>query len=77
MPSARSWAAAERADGTVRAGGMDRRSRTKSHPAAGSLSSSQPGGPPRWTSPLALGLFFWGGGGNKTKETRYGKWVNQ
>ncbi len=39
----------------VWAGGMDRPSRTKSHPA-GSLSSSQPGGPPCWTSPLAFGL---------------------
>ncbi len=34
---------------------MDRPSRTKSHPA-GSLSSSQPGGPPCWASPLANGL---------------------
>jgi hypothetical protein len=36
---------------SVRAGGMDRPSRKKSHPA-GSLSSSQPGGPPNWVSPL-------------------------
>ncbi len=39
----------------VRAGGMDRPSRTKSH-LSGSLSSSQPGGQPCWTSPLAFGL---------------------
>ncbi len=39
--------------GSVRAGGMDYSSRY-SHPAE-SLSSSQPGGPPRWTSPLAYG----------------------
>jgi hypothetical protein len=42
---------------------------------AGSLSSSQPGGPPCWASPLAFGLiddnlflslsFFWVGGGGK------------
>jgi hypothetical protein len=63
MSSAGSWAAAERADGTVRAGGMDRPSCTKSHPAAGSLSSSQPGGPPCWTNPLAFGLIGGGGGG--------------
>jgi hypothetical protein len=37
------------------AGGMDRPSRTKSHPA-GSLSSSQPGGSPCWAGPLAFGL---------------------
>jgi hypothetical protein len=40
------------------AGGMDRQSRTKSHPA-GSLYSSQPGGPPCWTSPLAFGIGFY------------------
>jgi hypothetical protein len=34
---------------------MDRPSRTKSHPAR-SFSSSQPGGPPCWASPLAFGL---------------------
>ncbi len=34
---------------------MDRPSRTKSHPA-GSISSSQPGGPPCWASSLAFGL---------------------
>jgi hypothetical protein len=39
----------------VWAGGMDRPSRTKSHPA-GSLSSSQPDGPPCRASPLAFGL---------------------
>jgi hypothetical protein len=39
----------------VRAGGMDRPSRTISHPAW-SLSSSQPGGPPCWASPLAFDL---------------------
>jgi hypothetical protein len=39
----------------VRAGIMDRPSRTKSHPA-GSLSSSQPDGPPCWSSPLAFSL---------------------
>jgi hypothetical protein len=33
------------------AGGMDRPSRRESHPA-GSLSSSQPGGPPCWSSIL-------------------------
>jgi hypothetical protein len=37
--------------GSVRAGGMDR----PSHPA-GSLSSSQPGGPPCWARPLFFGL---------------------
>jgi hypothetical protein len=36
-------------------GGMDGPSRTKSHPA-GSVSSSQPGGPPCWASPLAFYL---------------------
>jgi hypothetical protein len=40
---------------SVRAGGMDRPSRTKSH-SSGSLSSTQPGGPPCWASPLAFGL---------------------
>jgi hypothetical protein len=40
---------------SARAGGMDRTSHTKSHPA-GSLSSSQPGGPPCWASLLAFGL---------------------
>ncbi len=40
---------------SVRAGGMDRPSRTKLH-HAGLLSSSQPGGPPCWASPLAFGL---------------------
>jgi hypothetical protein len=39
---------------SVKAGGMDRPSHTKSHPA-GSLSSRQQGGPPCWTSPLAFG----------------------
>ena len=34
---------------------MDRPSRTKLHPV-GSLSSSQPGGPSCWVSPLAFGL---------------------
>ncbi len=37
------------------AGGMDRPSSTKSH-LAGSLTSSQPGGPPCWTIPLAFGI---------------------
>ncbi len=41
--------------GPSRQAGMDRPSRTKSHPAV-SLSSSQPGGPPCWASPLAFGL---------------------
>jgi hypothetical protein len=40
---------------SVRAGAMDRPSRTKSHPA-GSHSSSQTGGPPCWASALAFGL---------------------
>ncbi len=40
---------------SARAGGMDRPSRTQSHPA-GSLSSCQPSGPPCWASPLAFGL---------------------
>ncbi len=40
---------------SVSAGGIVRSSCTKSHPA-GSLSSSQPGGPPFWASPLASGL---------------------
>jgi hypothetical protein len=40
---------------SVMAGGMDRPSRTKSHPAR-SLPSIQLGGPPCWASPLALGL---------------------
>ncbi len=40
---------------SVRAGGMDRPSRTKLH-HAGFLSSSQQGGPPCWASPLAFGL---------------------
>jgi hypothetical protein len=40
---------------SVRAGGMDRPSHTKSHPV-GSLSSSHPGGPPCKVSPLAFGL---------------------
>ncbi len=40
---------------SVKGGGMDRPSRTISHPA-GSLSSSQPGGPPCWASPLVFGL---------------------
>jgi hypothetical protein len=44
---------------SVRAGGMDRSSRTKSHPA-GSLSSSQPGGPPCWASSLDFGLICGG-----------------
>jgi hypothetical protein len=37
------------------AGGMDRPSRTISHPA-GSFSSSLPSGPPCWASPLVFGL---------------------
>jgi hypothetical protein len=41
--------------GPSRQAAMDRPSRTKSHPA-GTLSSSQPGGLPCWTIPLALGL---------------------
>ncbi len=40
---------------SVWAGGMDRPSRTKLQPA-GSLSSSQPGGPSCWVSTLAFGL---------------------
>ncbi len=40
---------------SVREGGMDRPSQHKSHPA-GSLSSSQPGGPPCWVISLAFGL---------------------
>jgi hypothetical protein len=40
---------------SVREGGMDRPSHHKSHPA-GSLSSSQPGGPPCWVISLAFGL---------------------
>jgi hypothetical protein len=40
---------------SVMAGGMDRPSCTKSHPAA-SLSSSQSRGPPCWAGPLAFGL---------------------
>ena len=39
----------------MRYGVMDRPSRIKSHPAV-SLSSSQPGGPPCWASPLAFCL---------------------
>jgi hypothetical protein len=42
---------------SVRADGMGRPSRTKLYPSGvGSLSSSQPGGPPNWASPLAFGL---------------------
>ncbi len=40
---------------SCRAGGMNRPSCTKTH-SAGSLSSSQSGGPPCWASPLAFGL---------------------
>jgi hypothetical protein len=40
---------------SVRAGGMDCPSRTKSHPA-GSLFFSQPGGPPCWAGPQAFSL---------------------
>jgi hypothetical protein len=40
---------------TEKAGGTARTSRTKITPA-GSLSSSQPGGPPCWASPLDSGL---------------------
>jgi hypothetical protein len=40
---------------SIRAGGMDRPSRTRLHPS-GSLSSSQPGGPPCWASPVAFDL---------------------
>ncbi len=40
---------------SARAGGMDHPSRTKSHPGW-SLSSSQPGEPPCWASPLACGF---------------------
>ncbi len=45
------------ASGVVRQGRRhgDRPSRTKSYPAV-LLSSSQPGGPPCWSSPLAFGL---------------------
>ncbi len=40
--------------------GMDYPSGTKSHPAwSWSLSDSQLGWPPCWTSPLAFGLFDW------------------
>jgi hypothetical protein len=53
---------AEQVVWSVRAGGMDRPSRTKLHPA-GSLSSSQPGGPPCWASPLAFGLIVRDSGG--------------
>ncbi len=45
--------------GTEKSSGMARRSHTKSHlprPHAGSLLSSQPGGPPCWVSHLAFGL---------------------
>ncbi len=47
------------------AGGTARPSRTKSHPAR-SLSSSQPGGPPCWASPLVFGLI----GNNREVETK-------
>ncbi len=40
---------------SARAGGTDSPSRTESQPA-GSLSSSQPGGPPCWARPLDFGL---------------------
>jgi hypothetical protein len=45
----------DQAERSVRAGGMDRPSRKKSHPA-GSFSSSQPGGPPCSACLLAFGL---------------------
>jgi hypothetical protein len=41
---------------TEKADGTPRPSHTKSCTPAGSLSSSQPGGPPCWASPLAFGL---------------------
>ncbi len=44
---------------TARQAETDRPSRTKSHPA-GSLSSSQPGGPPCWASPLVYIAASWG-----------------
>jgi hypothetical protein len=52
------------ASGVVRqgAGGKDRPLRTKLHPAK-SLSSSQTGGPPCWSSPLAFGLIVRNSGG--------------
>jgi hypothetical protein len=51
--------------------------------SAGSLSSSQPGGPPCWTSPLAFGLIGseeeaqmddgGGGGGGRQVGERYAR----
>ncbi len=55
---------------SVRAGGMDRPSHTKSHPA-GSLSSSQPGGQPCWASPLAFGLIGYSFGAGKPHQSMY------
>jgi hypothetical protein len=52
---------------SVREGGMDRPSQHKSHPA-GSLSSSQPGGPPCWVISLAFGLI--GNLSSKIEETK-------
>ncbi len=63
LPDARSWAAPDHAGQavwSVRAGGMDRPSRTKSRPVGVTL--LQPArGPPCWASPLAFGLSGDGG----------------
>ncbi len=57
FPQALSWTAPDNGQAvrSVREGGMDRPSLHKSHPA-GSLSSSQPGGPLCWVISLTFGL---------------------
>ncbi len=56
-PSARSWAAPVKATGTVRKRqAVHGPSITCKITPTGSLSSSQPGGPPAWASLLAFGL---------------------
>jgi hypothetical protein len=55
MPSACSWAAPVRANSTVRKRQAVRPVRHIQNHTWWSLSSSQPGGPPCWASPLAFG----------------------
>jgi hypothetical protein len=56
IASARSWEAPVRATGTVLKRLTDGPSITYELTPVWSLSSSQPGGPPCWASPLAFGL---------------------
>ena len=56
MPSTRSWAAPVRTTGTVRKRQAVRPVHHVQNHTGRVLSSSQPGGPPCWASPLAFGI---------------------